>query len=55
MQDARAVIYARYSGDKQRETSIDDQVRNCTRHADREGLIVQRIYSDKAIVPVSLP
>lgn len=49
MQDARAVIYARYSSDKQRETSIDDQVRNCTRHAERDGFVVRCIYSDKAI------
>lgn len=45
----RAVVYARYSGDRQRETSIDDQVRNCTRHAEREGLMIGRIYQDKAI------
>jgi site-specific DNA recombinase len=43
------VIYARYSGDKQRETSIDDQVRNCTRHAERENIGIQRIYHDKAV------
>lgn len=44
-----AVIYARYSGDRQRETSIDDQVRNCTRFAEREGLSIKRIYGDKAM------
>lgn len=49
MQDAKAVIYARYSGDKQRETSIDDQVRNCSRYAEHEGLVIRQVYSDKAI------
>lgn len=45
----RTVIYARYSGDRQRETSIDDQVRNCTRYADREGMSVVLVFQDKAI------
>ncbi len=45
----RAVIYARFSGDKQRETSIDDQVRNCTRFAECEGLRILETYSDRAI------
>lgn len=49
MLKTRAAIYARYSGDRQRETSIDDQVRNCTRYADREGLRVVRVFHDKAI------
>ena len=26
----RAVIYARYSSENQRDASIDDQIRNCT-------------------------
>ncbi len=33
----RAVIYARYSSDNQREASIDDQVEVCRRLIDREG------------------
>lgn len=45
----KAVIYARYSGDKQRETSIDDQVRNCSRFIDRDGFSLQRIFADRAI------
>lgn len=43
------VIYARYSSDGQREASIDDQVRNCTRFAEREGIVVTDVYHDKAI------
>jgi DNA invertase Pin-like site-specific DNA recombinase len=49
MMKTRAVIYARYSADRQRETSIDDQVRNCNRHAEHEGLRVLSVFEDKAI------
>ena len=45
----RAVIYARYSTDNQREASIDDQVRVCTARADREGWTVVEVYADYAI------
>lgn len=45
----KAVIYARYSSDKQRETSIDDQIRNCQRFAERESLSITRIYKDYAL------
>lgn len=45
----KGVIYARYSGDRQRETSIDDQVRNCTRCAERENIMITHDYHDKAI------
>lgn len=44
-----AAIYARYSSDLQRESSIDDQVRNCRRRAAAEGWEVGTIYADKAI------
>ena len=33
----RAVIYARYSSDLQREASIEDQVRLCREHITRHG------------------
>ena len=33
----RVCIYARYSSDKQREASIEDQVRLCEERAAREG------------------
>ena len=36
-------IYARFSSEQQRETSIADQYRNCERYAEREGwTVVQR-------------
>ena len=33
----RAVIYARYSSDNQREASIDDQVEVCRRYIEQQG------------------
>lgn len=45
----RAVIYARYSTDNQREASIDDQVRICRARAERDGWSVGEIYADYAI------
>ena len=33
----RAVIYARYSSENQRDASIDDQIRNCTAFIERQG------------------
>lgn len=44
-----AVIYARYSTSKQREASIEDQVKECKRYADSMGFTVLRVYSDSAI------
>jgi DNA invertase Pin-like site-specific DNA recombinase len=45
----RAAIYARYSSDRQRDASIDDQFRNCIGLADREGWKVEARYRDEAI------
>jgi DNA invertase Pin-like site-specific DNA recombinase len=45
----RAVIYARYSSDNQRDASIDDQVRQCRARIEQEGWQVAEIYSDHAI------
>ncbi len=44
-----AVIYARFSCDKQREASIDDQVRVCREYAVRMGYEVVKVYADYAI------
>ena len=44
-----AVLYARYSSDKQREASIDDQLRVCREFCDREGIEVVNIYTDYAL------
>lgn len=44
-----AVIYARYSSDKQSEESIDAQVRACKDYAANKGYNVIEIYADEAI------
>ena len=45
----RAVIYARYSSDRQREASIEDQFRQCEAHATAEGWQVVARFKDEAI------
>ena len=45
----RAVIYARYSSDRQSESSIEDQLELCRRVIDREGWVLTRAYEDRAI------
>ena len=45
----RAVIYARYSSDQQRTTSIDDQIRLCKEKIAREGWTLVQVYRDAAI------
>lgn len=44
----KAVIYARYSSDNQREESIDAQVRAAKDYASRNGIQIVRIYTDEA-------
>jgi site-specific DNA recombinase len=50
----RVSIYARYSSDKPREASIEDQVRLCEERAAREGWRVVKRYTDHAISGASL-
>ncbi len=45
----KAVIYARYSSDNQREESIEGQVRECIAFAERKGYTVIRTYIDRAL------
>ena len=45
----RAVIYARYSSENQREASIEDQVRECRGLIDRQGWRYQHTYTDRAL------
>lgn len=45
----RAVIYARYSSDNQRDASIEDQVRICKERIKREGWALASTYSDHAM------
>ncbi|HLW59599.1 MAG TPA: recombinase family protein [bacterium] len=45
----RAAIYARYSSENQRASSIDDQIRLCRQEADQRGWIVVNEFSDAAL------
>ena len=45
----RAVIYARYSSDLQRDASIEDQVRLCRERIEREGWKPVATYTDHAV------
>lgn len=44
----KAVIYARYSSDSQREESIEGQLRECTEFAEKNGMTVLKHYIDRA-------
>ena len=45
----KAVIYARYSSDAQREESIEGQLRECMEFAERQGITVLQTYIDRAL------
>ena len=40
----KAVIYARYSSDNQREESIEGQIRECTAFAEKNGISINLLY-----------
>lgn len=44
-----AVLYARYSSDKQREASIDDQLRVCRDYCKAENIAIVAEYADYAL------
>ena len=44
----KAVIYARYSSDNQREESIEGQLRECTAFAEKNDITILRHYIDRA-------
>ena len=44
----KAVIYARYSSDNQREESIDGQLRECKKFAEYNGITIIGEYIDRA-------
>ena len=44
-----AVIYARYSSDRQREESIEGQLRECTDYAMKNNLTLLGTYVDRAL------
>ena len=43
-----AVIYARYSSDRQTEQSIEGQVRVCNDYAERNDILIVSQYIDRA-------
>jgi len=45
----RAALYARFSSDLQRATSIEDQFRNCRKRAEGEGWTVVATFADAAM------
>lgn len=48
-QSIKAVIYARYSSDRQREESIEGQVRVCEDFARRNNMKIVHVYADRAL------
>lgn len=45
----KAVIYARYSSDNQREESIEGQLRECTAYCEKNNITILRTYIDRAM------
>jgi len=50
----RVALYARYSTDLQNAASIEDQIRICREHAEREGWQVVATYQDAAVSGASV-
>ncbi|MGB8843560.1 MAG: recombinase family protein [Aliidongia sp.] len=50
----KVALYARYSDDKQRDASIEDQLRVCRLHAEKQGWTIVDSYTDRAISGASL-
>lgn len=50
----RVALYARYSSENQRDASIEDQLRLCRLHAERQGWTIVDSYTDRAISGASL-
>ncbi len=45
----KAVIYARYSSDNQKEESIEGQLRECKEYANRNDIVIVKNYIDRAL------
>ncbi len=45
----RAVVYARYSSDLQRDSSIEDQIRLCRKRIEQQSWEYRHSYTDRAI------
>ena len=44
-----AVIYARYSSERQTEQSIEGQIRECMEYAERNDIVIVDTYIDRAM------
>ena len=44
----RPVLYARYFSDNQRDALIEDQLRLCREHAEKQGWLIVESYADHA-------
>lgn len=51
--DDAAVLYTRYSSHSQRDVSIDQQIKECQKFAERLGLRIVDIYADRALTGTS--
>ena len=49
MMTKTAVIYARYSSDRQTEQSIEGQLRDCREYAQKNGIAIVGTYIDRAM------
>ena len=54
MNSPRVALYARYSTDMQRASSIEDQLRLCREHAERMGWTIIDSYADRAVSGASM-
>ncbi|WP_048858089.1 recombinase family protein, partial [Acidiphilium multivorum] len=50
----KVALYARYSSENQRDTSIEDQLRLCRLHAEKQSWTIVDSYTDRAISGASL-
>ncbi|MEO1243708.1 MAG: recombinase family protein [Pseudomonadota bacterium] len=50
----KVAIYARFSSDLQKDSSIEDQIRECQAKAKREGWTVENLYTDHALSGASM-
>ena len=51
---SKVALYARYSSENQRDASIEDQLRLCRLHAEKQGWTIVDSYTDRAISGASL-
>jgi len=50
----KVALYARYSSENQRDASIEDQLRLCRLHAEKQSWTIVDSYTDRAISGASL-